>query len=362
MKSILFTNSSLDLAMPKVKEKDRSLMELPGIRLGQLKGKRWTFTLHAEFAPPCMSSLFTPILTFLIAGLETGTSGHEHWQGYFETRDQIRGTALKKMGFPKETHFEKAWKTAEINVHYCTKEKGEFIVRGELAGKSTKPINEVIADLKEDETKEQRKQQSIYDFLMDSDCKVECARQLKKRLFYESSFIDRCLCDVMEGYREKPRVVYIYGPTNKGKTTSVFKVLREHGIRAYAKDPSCSWWEGYDYEPVTVFDEFTGWISLQLFNKLCDGEKMRVQYKGGSCPFVSTIIILISNRPIDRIYPRVKDDRPLEWEAWRRRITKYIEIAEDDSYEYVKQQINLWIENEIHVRRFIVFFSYPDCL
>jgi Putative viral replication protein len=83
--------------------------------------KYWCMTWH-DYPEDWQSFLerSKPDVTFFIMGKEIcPTTGRKHLQGYVETKNMMRPTAL---GWPKKIHWEKACGSRSANIAYCTKE------------------------------------------------------------------------------------------------------------------------------------------------------------------------------------------------------------------------------------------------
>jgi hypothetical protein len=87
-------------------------------------------------------------------------------------------------------------------------------------------------------------------------------------------------------------LIFLVGPSGSGKS----RWARTHYPDAYwkAKGP---WWDGYDSEETVVWDEFYGHsLPYTELLRLTDRYPHSVEYKGGSCQFVSKRIVFTSNQ------------------------------------------------------------------
>jgi len=114
-------------------------------------------------------------------------------------------------------------------------------------------------------------------------------------------------------------VAVYWGPPGCGKS----RKCREIDPDLYSVHPSTEgntvWFDGYQYEPTILFDDFYGGIKYEYLLQLLDGYPMRVQIKGGFVQRAWTRVLFTSNR------------RPIEWyggtaAALMRRITEVIEM------------------------------------
>ena len=116
------------------------------------------------------------------------------------------------------------------------------------------------------------------------------------------------------------QVLYMWGPTGVGKTTSTEYVLQGLDLGYYKKPPGDRWFDGYNFQRIIIFDEFTGSVPLHQWNGLCDPSPPLLEVKGAKLPNAASHYIILSNRSAEEQYPQVKDDKPEEWRAYRRRI------------------------------------------
>lgn len=102
---------------------------------------------------------------------------------------------------------------------------------------------------------------------------------------------------------EKKRHLWIYGPSNTGKTTCLRNQMKEKGEENFFQIPTNNDWVGYNDQYYLYFDEFKGQLSCQQLNRICDGgAKMNV--KGGTVQLRwDCQVIILSNFSIEECYP-----------------------------------------------------------
>lgn len=130
----------------------------------------------------------------------------------------------------------------------------------------------------------------------------------------------------------KPHILYLWGPTGIGKSVNLQRAVNQSGVNAFHKDPKVKWFGHYDQEPICIMEEFQSCINLTTFLRLCDGNPMCVETKGGQVPFNSPYIIITSNVDPESQYPKckyVKDadgkdtsEKNEQWLAYMRRVEK----------------------------------------
>lgn len=88
-----------------------------------------------------------------------------------------------------------------------------------------------------------------------------------------------------------------WGPPGTGKSR---RAMHEAGPGAYwlskPQGNGTVWFDGYDGQETVVMDEFYGWISRDLMQRMCDRYPLLVQTKGGTVPFLAKRIIVTSNQ------------------------------------------------------------------
>lgn len=103
-------------------------------------------------------------------------------------------------------------------------------------------------------------------------------------------------------------VLYFYGPSGIGKTTTMIRVLQaiqsvNSKIDYYCKLGGLDrWWDSYDNQPIVLIDDPVGMDAAmnkepiqRLKNVMSHGDTF-VEVKGGSMVFDSSLIIIISNQ------------------------------------------------------------------
>ena len=95
----------------------------------------------------------------------------------------------------------------------------------------------------------------------------------------------------------KPKITYIFGPTESGKT---FYAKRKLGCGDdyYLKDPRNKWWDFLEPGQGVIIDEMRGWLNNdKSYTLMClDGYNMLVETKGGFARLNTGDIWITSNR------------------------------------------------------------------
>lgn len=105
---------------------------------------------------------------------------------------------------------------------------------------------------------------------------------------------------------EKKRHLWIYGPSNTGKTTLLRKQMKEKGEENFFEMPTNNDWVGYIDQYYLYMDEFKGQLTVQQLNRICDGgAKMNV--KGATVQLRYDLqVIILSNYSIAECYSKVE--------------------------------------------------------
>ena len=104
---------------------------------------------------------------------------------------------------------------------------------------------------------------------------------------------------------EKKRHLWIYGPSNTGKTTMLRNQMREKGEDNFFEIPTNNDWVGYSDQYYLWMDEYKGQLTVQQLNRICDGgSKMNV--KGATVQLrYDCQVIILSNYSIAECYSKV---------------------------------------------------------
>nr|QTE03334.1 MAG: replication-associated protein [Ciconia boyciana CRESS-DNA-virus sp.] len=211
-------------------------------------------------------------------------TGRKHWQGFVSFRGaRTRGSVQKVLGIGK-SYCSIANGTAVENRKYCTKKKcrvkgtepvevGDIESCGQGARTDLKEVCEVVKELGLDMA-----------IKMYPEMYVKYGKGLEKLAdHYE------------EGRRVKPKVTYIFGDSDSGKSHYACEKIAKGEY--YSKDPKKCWWDGWKGEDIIVIDDMDGWIVDRNYTlRLLDKYQMMVEVKGGMKKFNAKQIVITSNR------------------------------------------------------------------
>ncbi|MEM2003003.1 MAG: RNA helicase domain-containing protein [Candidatus Methanomethylicaceae archaeon] len=141
-------------------------------------------------------------------------------------------------------------------------------------------------------------------------------------------------------WRDNIKVVWLYGPTGRGKSHLLATLARAPGVDAYWK-PSGPWFEGYTGEPYIFMDDFrAGDMQFSDLLKLCDKFPLRIPIKGSSAWVEADKIFITTPQQPEITYNEHEDIGQL-----MRRIDYIINVEELNVYEFKKGQVENFIQD-----------------
>ena len=164
-------------------------------------------------------------------------------------------------------------------------------------------------------------------YLQDEITPQQCANLLKAKQYIESQ----------RSYsikKVKPIVLWFYGPTGTGKTSTAVEIAEEDvGEDGYWKScgGSLQWFNGYTGQKYAIIDDFRrGMCTFEFLLQLLDKYNLQVPIKGGYVKWVPRIIIITCPTTPRKAWQwKDKDDELQDWdniEQLLRRIDDQIEF------------------------------------
>ena len=283
--------------------------------------KHWCFTVNNptddEFNH--LGSICDPQepgnVRYLVMGREHPEAGTPHLQGYLELLTRKRLQWLKD-NVSDRAHWEGRHGTREAARDYCCKD-GEWLEVGEWHEEERGRRRDV-------ETMVEQASQgtSFFD---------ACADEPTTALFpyaYTKLLEGRARGETPP-WRDVITVVKI-GPTGCGKTRDAYSCWPDLFLQDCSAG-SVIWWDGYEGQRRLVLDDFDGCIPFRFLLRLLDGYPIRLPVKGGFTYGVWTEVVVTTNVPVTRWYPKEADITPL----WRR--IHHIEQYNSCGVGYVEQ-------------------------
>ena len=260
---------------------------------------------------------------------EIATTGTYHTHIFLYSHSPIRFSTVKKR-FPT-AHIEKAHGSAVQNRDYIAKvgkwinnEKAETSVEGSFFEYGTLP-----QEGNEQGTKMSRLIENIKDGKRTAQI-VEDLPSLGFRV-RDIDILRQTL--LLERYSVENRdltVVYIYGATGAGKTRSIYERHNPRDIcriTNYGKNGIR--FDGYNGQPVLVFEEFNAQIPIEEMLNYLDIYPLNLPARYSDRVACYLAVYFTANIPLSAQYKDVQIYRPETWKAFMRRIHKVIEYRRD---------------------------------
>jgi len=294
----------------------------------------WCFTLHPKSyddgTTQTIPTSLPPKARYCVYQKERGKDGKEHYQGYIEFNEAVSGGQRTEWvkNFIPGGHTEIKYARREDARHYCMKpcsiecnqsncSEARSLGNGRIDWENTQPTE--LGDL---DDKQQGKRTDI-DEIKDAIKDGATFEQVCEMNFGFAMAHSRSLKDYIATHTKsrdyKTEVRIIYGDSGTGKS----RWCRDTYPNAYWLSKSSSgnvWWNGYNGQDVVIIDDFYGWIPFDYMLHLMDRYPMTGETKGGVVNVRPKTLIITSNRPPCKWYPKAyENDLQLEI-AFSRRV------------------------------------------
>lgn len=229
-----------------------------------------------------------PSHSYIVYGVEIGTSGTPHIQGYVEFTEQVRFSTLKKR-LPK-LHIEARKGTPLQAADYCKKDNTDIFEEGTISQQGKR--NDMDAVREELKTGNLR---SI----------VQTATSTQSVRFAE----------IYLKYHEKqrhfkPTVTWLFGAAGTGKTRRAVDDAKAKGFAddIHTQTESTKWWDGYDGHNVVIMDDVRdNFCSYVRMLNLLDRYPCRIECKGGSRQLLAQHMYVTSNVSPDLLWANTEE-------------------------------------------------------
>lgn len=163
----------------------------------------------------------------------------------------------------------------------------------------------------------------LYDLIEDGWTTYEILKE-HPRYIDKLDYIDRVRNIIKaEEYSTKRRdnveVVYVYGDTGTGKSSKIRDYYGDSHI--YAITDYDHPFDNYNYEDVIVFEEFRGQRKLSDMLQLLDVYALQLPCRYQNKYAAYTKVFICSNQPLNQLYTTIQEQKPKDWDAFKRRIT-----------------------------------------
>jgi len=252
--------------------------------------------------------------TYFVCGKEEApTTGTPHIQGYFELINAMTGKSIRKK-------MPGCWAGAKSNnstpkqaADYC-KEDGDFIEEGTISNQGKRNDIEAV--------KEALNEGANLRDIVSVASSVQGVQYARFHLEY------------LEPKRKwKPDVVWIYGPSEAGKTWLAHQLAEaSYGEDVYMCASKSKWWNGYDAHKAVIIDDFRDhWCDWVELLHILDRYEHRVEYKGGMRQLLFRTCYITCPYHPEQAYRTYEDKYQL-----MRRITHIVEFKSKQDYIYTK--------------------------
>jgi len=121
--------------------------------------------------------------------------------------------------------------------------------------------------------------------------------------------------------QHKQKQLYIYGPTNIGKTSLLMRLM--DSFHTYVVADEEKFWSGFhDNYELAIIDEFNGCKTISQLNSFLEGTRVPLSQKGvtGVMKTKNIPVIICSNKSPREVYHHVNDKSPLVLDAFEARL------------------------------------------
>ena len=267
-------------------------------------------------------------LTFVCMADEQGSCYHTHIFVCFSSR--VRFSTVKRH-FP-QAHIEAAKGSVRDNVDYIKKTgKCENDIKHGTSIEGTYQEYGTIPP----ETKGKRDDmRALYDYVSSGWTNAEILALNQDYILHIDKLDKLRTMLLTEKYRGTRRldlkVIYCYGETGTGKTRSVMDKFGDASV--YRITDYMHPWDGYNCQPVVLFDEFRSSLPLKDMLNYCDIYPLELPARYSNKYACYKTVYITSNWPLEMQYRELQEHDPTSWSAFLRRI-KEVRIFTGNSIE-----------------------------
>lgn len=268
----------VDAASPEETNNNRNGTCMRRNRYKQNRIRRFVFTLN-NWTEDQLTSIKAYPCTWMIVAKETGESGTPHLQGACVIGKQVTFSSLKKYNGFHKSHIFPMGGTPLDSVIYCTKEDKDAFTKGKMPQEGKRnDIKNAVERIQNGET--------VRDL-----CKDEAGGVAVVKFFKGLTVLQSMLTT---NRTTPPKVYWIHGPTDTGKTRSAIQFALLFGENGYwISGGSLRWFDQYDGQRVAIFDDLrTKHTDFSMLLRLLDRYPLHVEFKGGYVNWTPEVIII----------------------------------------------------------------------
>lgn len=271
---------------------------------------------------------------WLCYGEEVGESGTPHLQGAFSVvgSSQVAYSTMHTYAGMARAHFIKSMGTCQQNIDYCF--KGDLSHDDYMTGGKRQHPNwghnavTFFSGTPPEPGKSHKLREAAN--LIRSGSKVEDLARMEEHagtvVQYTRGllYLESCNVPARVG---APKIFWLHGPTGVGKTRCAIEFGESDG--SYWKSGGNSsmgsglrWFDGYNGQRVAILDDFraTG-VRFDFILQLLDRYTFKVEFKGGSVPWVPSVIFITTPKSIKKTFATRFLHKPEDLAQLYRRVT-----------------------------------------
>lgn len=240
--------------------------------------RRYCFTLNNYTKNDWNTLSNNDFTTYICMAKEIApTTNTPHLQGYFELKNAKTISAIKKLIEINNIHLEPAIANAEKNKSYCSKtinievDNDKWFEKGDIKQQGKRSDLEAVAEL-----------------AMNTNIPIkDVANEFPTEFIKYHKGIERLRYLQYEHRKERPIVIWRWGPSGAGKT---YKPIKEH--KSHFIKNGTTWWDGYIQQEAIIIDDFEAEWDFRDLLRLLDENPYTAYVKGGSIPVNSKYIYI----------------------------------------------------------------------
>jgi len=253
--------------------------------------RHWCFTL-ANYTPEELTKIDDLVAngsaTYVCyQGELCPTTGTPHLQGFVSFKNARQLGGVKRL-IGSRAHLEPMRGTASQSVEYCRKEESRDPNGPNFREFGVCPVGAGTPGARSDLS-------AVAQLIKDGKRARDVFDENPSLFIRNFKGIERSIA-LLEPVRAwKTAVFWYYGPTGTGKS----RRAQEEAPNAYWKDPSNSWWDGYEgHEDVIIDDYRADFCKFSYLLRVFDRYPLSVQVKGGTRNFLAKRIFVTTPKSV----------------------------------------------------------------
>ncbi|MBQ9699173.1 MAG: hypothetical protein IJV71_00980 [Lachnospiraceae bacterium] len=279
-----------------------------------------------------LNTLLTKFKTFRYVAMadEKGETHHTH--AFISFTSRVRISTLKKYFY--SAHIESAKGSVKSNIEYLKKsgkwasdEKHKTSIEGTFIEYGTPPP---------ESTGKRADMTALYQYVLDGWTNAEIIAKNQDYIL-QLDKIDKLRTTILQSkFRSTRRLdletTYVFGRTGMGKSRDILDTFSDECVFRITnyRHP----FDGYNCEPVIVFEEFRNSIPLGDMLQYLDIYALSLPARYSDKYACYTHVFICSNWSLEQQYKEIQDSHSESWNAFLRRIHKVKEYTDNGVIEY----------------------------